>query len=408
MSEHQPIDSTAPIEGERVGGFLRSWREQRGLSLDEASRALRIRLVHLEAIEDGRYSALPAKPYVIGFVRAYAELLGVDSEAVLRRLRAEMAHLPDQQRLVFPEAVSERTIPGGALASLSICALIAIYAAWYYQTAQHHIRQDVAAPPAPLAEPVIEPPARQDSLAFATPDAATVAIPVLPPARPDASVGVSGPISRAPGAPDALPGTAPIQPGAVPDGRRPPGGAGTPSATLPPVGAAPGLTAWTPVPVGQGWPGQRPQIPVADAAGQGVAPPPLPAPAMVAGRSEPLQPAPVTRSAASVQAAEVPDNGLNLAAVAAAGPILLRAVEPSWIEVRSSSGEVIHGRLLKAGDSYAVPQRPDLRLTTGNAGGLEVTVGGEAAPRLGPRGAVIRDIALDGARLLAGTATTRN
>ena len=115
----------------------------------------------------------------------------------------------------------------------------------------------------------------------------------------------------------------------------------------------------------------------------------------------------VTRSAASVQAAEVPGAGWNVSG-GQFPPITLKAVEPSWIEVRSSQGEVIFNKLLKAGDSYVVPSRPDLKLITGNAGGLEIAVGSEVAPKLGRSGAVMRDVALDAARLLGGTATARN
>jgi cytoskeleton protein RodZ len=89
----------------------------------------------------------------------------------------------------------------------------------------------------------------------------------------------------------------------------------------------------------------------------------------------------------------------------ATGPVVLRAAEASWIEVRAETGEVVHAKLMKAGDSYEVPQRAGLRLTTGNAGGLDVTVGGEVTPKLGARGAVIREIPLEGPRLLSGTAT---
>src|SRR5690606_14250052 len=83
------------------------------------------------------------------------------------------------------------------------------------------------------------------------------------------------------------------------------------------------------------------------------APPPLPSAAMIGSfRSRmPVDlalPAPVMRGAAPVQAAEVSGRGLGwLRGSEVAGPIVLRAVEPSWIEIRSADGEVVHGRLLK-------------------------------------------------------------
>ena len=59
-------------------------------------------------------------------------------------------------------------------------------------------------------------------------------------------------------------------------------------------------------------------------------------------------------------------------------------------------------RVLRAGDSYRVPDRPGLLMETGNAGGLEITVDSETIPDLGPKGAVRRGIALDADSLKSG------
>jgi len=50
------------------------------------------------------------------------------------------------------------------------------------------------------------------------------------------------------------------------------------------------------------------------------------------------------------------------------------------------------------------PDRPGLKLLTGNAGALEILVDGETVPSIGPVGRVRRDVALDVARLRDGTA----
>ena len=69
-----------------VGALMRSAREGLGDDLADVSRMLRIRLPHLQAIEDGRFEDLPGPAYAVGFVRTYAEHLGLDGdEIVLRR-----------------------------------------------------------------------------------------------------------------------------------------------------------------------------------------------------------------------------------------------------------------------------------------------------------------------------------
>ncbi|HYN38631.1 MAG TPA: DUF4115 domain-containing protein [Rhodospirillales bacterium] len=122
-----------------------------------------------------------------------------------------------------------------------------------------------------------------------------------------------------------------------------------------------------------------------------VPPPPARQPEAVPSPAPP-QPAP---AATTALAAEPPDGGMPSAADPAAR-IVLRAKSDSWVEVRDpQSNSLLVARLLRPGDVYAVPDRPGLRLITGNAGGLIVIVDGEAVPPLGKEGAVRRGIALD-------------
>ncbi|MCZ6765190.1 MAG: DUF4115 domain-containing protein, partial [Alphaproteobacteria bacterium] len=70
----------------------------------------------------------------------------------------------------------------------------------------------------------------------------------------------------------------------------------------------------------------------------------------------------------------------------------------------NAAGELLLTRLLRAGDSYAVPNRPGLQLSTGNAGAIEILVDGQPVPSIGAEGTVRRKVALDAERLKAGTA----
>ena len=104
---------------------------------------------------------------------------------------------------------------------------------------------------------------------------------------------------------------------------------------------------------------------------------------------------PAAPAATTALAAEPPDGGLTSPADAAAR-IVLRAKTDSWVEVRDTqSNSLLIGRLLRPGEAYAVPDRPGLRLITGNAGGLLVFVDGEAVPPLDKEGAVRRGVGLD-------------
>jgi len=78
------------------------------------------------------------------------------------------------------------------------------------------------------------------------------------------------------------------------------------------------------------------------------------------------------------------------------------------MQVRDRSGQVLLNRVLHPGDTWAVPMRANLLLTTGNAGGTELLVDGSATPGLGPPGAVRRDLPLDADQIKDGKLAAAN
>jgi len=102
--------------------------------------------------------------------------------------------------------------------------------------------------------------------------------------------------------------------------------------------------------------------------------------------------------APEMPAPEAPANG------AAPPAVRLLAIADAWIEVKRADGEVITTRVLLAGEEYLPPDEPGLRLTTGNAGALEIYVNGQVVAPLGRRGVIVRAVPLDPASLAAGVA----
>ncbi len=77
-------------------------------------------------------------------------------------------------------------------------------------------------------------------------------------------------------------------------------------------------------------------------------------------------------------------------------PIVLKAVEDTWLEIRGNDGASLFSRVLLKGEEYWVPQDQDkAAMTTGNAGGLVIMVEGEALEPLGKIGEVKRRILLN-------------
>jgi cytoskeleton protein RodZ len=82
-------------------------------------------------------------------------------------------------------------------------------------------------------------------------------------------------------------------------------------------------------------------------------------------------------------------------AAADGGRIVVHVKADVWIQLRAQNGQVIFDRVLKSGESYNVPNRPGLSLTTGNALATEFVVDGAPTPNLGAIKGVRRGIALD-------------
>ncbi|MDA0704693.1 MAG: helix-turn-helix domain-containing protein, partial [Proteobacteria bacterium] len=123
-------------EAYEVPELLAALREHAGLSLDQVAAALRIRVVYLRAIEDGRFDDLPGPTYAVGFVRAYADHLGLDPETTVRRFKAERDGITRRQELVFPVPTPDARVPGRSLIGLSVVLAMAAYGGWYYLSSQ--------------------------------------------------------------------------------------------------------------------------------------------------------------------------------------------------------------------------------------------------------------------------------
>ncbi len=81
-------------------------------------------------------------------------------------------------------------------------------------------------------------------------------------------------------------------------------------------------------------------------------------------------------------------------------PVVLKAVQDVWLEIRDGAGKPVFSRVLKTGEEYWVPaDETGYIMTTGNAGGLELVVEGVALKPLGKAGDVRRNVALNPARL---------
>ena len=76
-----------PSVGAKIGPILEKARMEKGLTLEEAEHATKIRKRYLSGLEREDYGVLPDAVYARGFLKTYANYLGLDGEELARELR---------------------------------------------------------------------------------------------------------------------------------------------------------------------------------------------------------------------------------------------------------------------------------------------------------------------------------
>ncbi len=447
-----------------IGTLLREARLQCGHDLYDVSQSLRIRYSYLEAIEKNRFQELPGPAYAIGFIRAYAEHVGLDGGEVVRRFKTGGAGVGGVSDLTFPVPVPEDGIPGGAILFVSIFVAILAYGGWYVSTSDDGFIADlISPPPETLAESggshteavaATEPgnggqqEVGADGSAVSDPSVMEEAIKARAmtnsagngrAAHPDAA----GPVVAETTAAGAMPvppveGETPVRETIAAETPPVDTTGSVQVLRLPPV-EPPAPVAATQTPPAETPPAETPPAETHAAGTEGAA---VNAPQAVV-RSETTTTTTTTTWTATTSTAPSSDSEsapASMAGSAPAAPIVetvevagipeapdAQAVEPSqarvlgdetgnsrivvrarvnsWIQIRDDvANQLLVTRLLRAGDTYQVPDRTGLKLLTGNAGALEIVVDGVQAPPIGPMGAVRRDVALDADSLMTGTA----
>ncbi|MEQ9638457.1 MAG: DUF4115 domain-containing protein [Alphaproteobacteria bacterium] len=408
-----------------VGRDLRLAREATGATVEDIAAHLRIRTDYIVAIEAEDFDKLPAPAYVSGFLRTYANCVGLDPDRVIAAYKTELAPGSSKAALVFPTPLDEPRRPRGLIMVGAFLVALMIYGAWSYVQTRDRLALDyVPAPPARLTAligttPVIEavsairPQAAPVSIVTPEPMGGALAAAVdqaamaddtagafdaslvsLAEARPAAAEEVDAAPTRPANEQAMLAYLAPVT--ASPERRLPE----TPVVAPVDVQAeiAPEIPADTPAPT-----------PVANAENDDEAARPANdlQVAMTAPAASPVQTPPAPIAVAAPEPPTVPRVGSGGYAPQTYGlananaRVQLRALADSWVQVQGPDNELLLTRILRSGDTYRAPNRPDIVMMTGNAGALEVIVDGRPLGPLGGEGQVRRNVPLAAEQLVA-------
>ncbi|MBI2952950.1 MAG: DUF4115 domain-containing protein [Chloroflexi bacterium] len=109
----------------KLGSWLQSTREAKGVSLLKVEQDTRVRSKVLAALEEGNVRVLPARPYVKGMVRTYAAYLGLDVEEALRLLEEELGPESEYRIQQLPKSIGNQTVITARM-MVTIIALVAV------------------------------------------------------------------------------------------------------------------------------------------------------------------------------------------------------------------------------------------------------------------------------------------
>jgi cytoskeleton protein RodZ len=407
------LDETPPSADESVGELLSRTRLSYSQDLRHVAQALRIRYAYLNAIENGQFNELPGTAYAVGFVRTYADFLDLDSAEIVERFKQEIEGLDKHAQLHFPSPAPESSIPGGAV--FLICAVVAAlaYGGWFYLSDRD----------SEIAENVSEVPDRLQAEASPEPEAVQEVEAADDDSEPIEGEPVES-VSNPPEEPASEEATlAEVTSSEAPSQQESPSQSPEPEILVPTTVAAEPEEEDHPPDVTEDLPETTettevteiavvPRKPVVERESASE-----PAPAEVPAADDPgTETDSTTDTQTTIPAAPAAEQGTGASdepepriygANHTDARIILRATQDSWVQVRDASGALRLTRVLRAGDSYRVPNENDLTLLTGNAGGLVIEVDGIKLAPLGPTGQVRRNVSLNPDKLLSGTALVR-
>ncbi len=410
-----------------VGAQLRAAREAKGLSLHQVADILRLKASQVHALEEGNFSSLPGQTFVTGFLRSYANLLDLDAVAIVELYKHEEGgglHVPS---LAFPEPTSGGRIPGAGILLGTFVVALVLLAGWFlYQESESIDFERVAELPEHLASKIrdledfgsentpdargldngvqgpqniteiplqtsIEPPeikvgentdpeTLKEDVAASNPDDVTTQVEVASDTLEGSNPQVTEPIASRESEGTAV---------ASSDSSEALTASETAEATINEGASIAADTSQAASP-------DETQIAtVAETTEEEAAVPPVSEPP-----AEPVGAYPQdTLASASVdqlESTEAPESPLprTFGVENADVRVVLRATAESWVEVKAADQKPVLSRVLKPGDVYMAPNSPDLLLTTGNAGGLEIRVDGKEIRSLGGTGTILRGVPL--------------
>ena len=319
-----------------VGEILKKTREKYNKTIPEISTTLRIRSSLVEAIEEGDIEKLPGRVYAIGFVRSYAEYLSLDADKIVELFKIQHVGRRKKPEYIFPVSADESRVPGKIILWLCVILILGIV---FYKSSQN-----LSLPT--KADPINE------VVKTEKPKKADNSIPEVP---KDLLKDIKLPEKL------ELPKKSEKKPTA----------ADSHIYKDPLLGHLGGFTDEYLTPVGTIEPHDKIK------------------------RTPKIRPESTPAEEVKETKVEIEIESEAVKPVFNDDRIRITGIENSWMEIKDLGGRKVFSRVLKKSETYTLPDKSGLILSTSNAGGLEIRVGDRVLPSLGEKSQIRKNINVD-------------
>ena len=124
------FDITENIED--IGSLFIDARVKKGLTQEDASKILKVRISAIKQIESGEELASLGSAYRLGFLRSYAKLVDLDPENIIKNYKSYNSEKNIKFDYNFPNVTKEKKSLLPIFALCTFLFSLVIYSSWYY------------------------------------------------------------------------------------------------------------------------------------------------------------------------------------------------------------------------------------------------------------------------------------
>ena len=117
---------------EDIGSLFIDARVKNGLTQEDVSKILRVRISAIKQVESGEKLESLGSAYSLGFLRSYAKLVDLDPENIIKNYKSSNSEKNIKFDYNFPSVTKEKKSLLPVIALCTFLFSLVIYSSWYY------------------------------------------------------------------------------------------------------------------------------------------------------------------------------------------------------------------------------------------------------------------------------------